>query len=198
LAVVFFLPYQFHLARHPPMVARLSALEQFMNNKYFKALAACVAFAGFMGTAEVCRAAISYDFEFPSAGESFVLTVPQLITTSAEFDPSAASTCIYQGGSCSADTKVDFHIGGGPDLDLVAFNPGSGAVFAVGSISSLGFETAYYKDQFGVDATLNVTEVADNISAVPEPSTWAMMLLGFGGVGFMAYRRKYKAALLAA
>lgn len=26
-------------------------------------------------------------------------------------------------------------------------------------------------------------------SAVPEPSTWAMMLLGFAGVGFMAYRR---------
>jgi hypothetical protein len=26
--------------------------------------------------------------------------------------------------------------------------------------------------------------------AVPEPSTWAMMLLGFAGVGFMAYRRK--------
>lgn len=27
-------------------------------------------------------------------------------------------------------------------------------------------------------------------TAVPEPSTWAMMLLGFAGVGFMAYRRK--------
>jgi hypothetical protein len=28
------------------------------------------------------------------------------------------------------------------------------------------------------------------VSAVPEPSTWAMMILGFAGVGFMAYRRK--------
>ncbi|MBA2402921.1 MAG: PEP-CTERM sorting domain-containing protein, partial [Bradyrhizobium sp.] len=28
------------------------------------------------------------------------------------------------------------------------------------------------------------------ISAVPEPSTWAMMILGFAGVGFMAYRRR--------
>jgi hypothetical protein len=26
--------------------------------------------------------------------------------------------------------------------------------------------------------------------AVPEPSTWAMMILGFAGIGFMAYRRK--------
>jgi PEP-CTERM motif len=35
-------------------------------------------------------------------------------------------------------------------------------------------------------------------SAVPEPSTWAMMILGFVGVGFMAYRRKSKPALMAA
>jgi hypothetical protein len=26
--------------------------------------------------------------------------------------------------------------------------------------------------------------------AVPEPSTWAMLLLGFSGLGFAAYRRK--------
>jgi hypothetical protein len=32
-----------------------------------------------------------------------------------------------------------------------------------------------------------------NVSAVPEPSTWAMMILGFAGVGFMAYRRRNKA-----
>jgi len=25
--------------------------------------------------------------------------------------------------------------------------------------------------------------------AVPEPSTWAMMLLGFAGLGFAGYRR---------
>jgi hypothetical protein len=33
--------------------------------------------------------------------------------------------------------------------------------------------------------------------AVPEPSTWAMLVLGFAGVGFMAYRRKSKPALMA-
>jgi PEP-CTERM motif len=27
-------------------------------------------------------------------------------------------------------------------------------------------------------------------SAVPEPSTWAMMILGFAGLGYMAYRRR--------
>jgi hypothetical protein len=32
------------------------------------------------------------------------------------------------------------------------------------------------------------------IGGVPEPSTWAMMILGFAGVGFMAYRRKSEPA----
>jgi hypothetical protein len=36
------------------------------------------------------------------------------------------------------------------------------------------------------------------ITPVPEPSTWAMMILGFAGVGFMAYRRRNQAAALAA
>jgi hypothetical protein len=43
------------------------------------------------------------------------------------------------------------------------------------------------------DVSLDLVSVA----AVPEPSTWAMMMLGFAGVGFMAYRRKSKPALLA-
>jgi len=29
-------------------------------------------------------------------------------------------------------------------------------------------------------------------SAVPEPATWAMMLTGFAGLGFVGYRHKRK------
>jgi hypothetical protein len=36
------------------------------------------------------------------------------------------------------------------------------------------------------------------VASVPEPSTWAMMILGFAGLGFMAYRRKAKPVLMAA
>ena len=38
----------------------------------------------------------------------------------------------------------------------------------------------------------------DVASAVPEPSTWAMMMLGFAGIGFMAYRRKSNLTMMAA
>jgi PEP-CTERM motif len=48
--------------------------------------------------------------------------------------------------------------------------------------------------QNGVGPVVQFDGVA---SAVPEPSTWAMIILGFAGVGFMAYRRKSKPVLVA-
>jgi hypothetical protein len=40
--------------------------------------------------------------------------------------------------------------------------------------------------------------IGNSVGAVPEPSTWAMMILGFGGLGFMAYRRKRNGTALSA
>jgi hypothetical protein len=37
-----------------------------------------------------------------------------------------------------------------------------------------------------------------HISAVPEPSTWAMMILGFAGISFLAHRRARQAKLASA
>jgi hypothetical protein len=34
------------------------------------------------------------------------------------------------------------------------------------------------------------------VAAVPEPSTWAMMVLGFAGVGFMTHRRRSQSSAL--
>ena len=33
------------------------------------------------------------------------------------------------------------------------------------------------------------------VAGVPEPSTWAMLILGFACIGFMAYRRKIKTSI---
>jgi hypothetical protein len=40
-------------------------------------------------------------------------------------------------------------------------------------------------------------QFTDPTAAVPEPSTWAMMILGFAAVGFMAYRRRSSAPSVA-
>jgi PEP-CTERM motif len=38
------------------------------------------------------------------------------------------------------------------------------------------------------DSSISTGAVA--ISAVPEPATWAMIIIGFAGMGFLSYRRK--------
>jgi len=75
-----------------------------------------------------------------------------------------------------------FFIGNG-GLTLTA--PSGDNVLYLGTVDAFGGSpngTGTYNDNTG-GFTLTV-------SAVPEPSTWAMMILGFFGIGFLAYRRK--------
>jgi len=46
---------------------------------------------------------------------------------------------------------------------------------------------------FTLNNEIHVQVGAGFASPVPEPSTWAMMILGFAGIGFIAYRRKQTA-----
>jgi hypothetical protein len=57
-----------------------------------------------------------------------------------------------------------------------------------------GLTSVTFNQVDGVDGAI----LAGLTVAVPEPSTWAMMILGFAGIGFMAYRRKSKPTLVAA
>jgi hypothetical protein len=44
------------------------------------------------------------------------------------------------------------------------------------------------------DVIQGQVNIPSGVGGVPEPSTWAMMILGFCGLGFMAYRRKPKSS----
>jgi hypothetical protein len=55
---------------------------------------------------------------------------------------------------------------------------------------------AIFQDSAGGVFSLDITGPS-NTPSVPEPSTWAMMILGFAGVGFMAYRRRNSALRVA-
>ena len=69
---------------------------------------------------------------------------------------------------------------------LADINAHAGGIFIIGFLDSTANaipatqESGAYPN--GVALTL--------ASAVPEPSTWAMMILGFAGVGYMTYRRR--------
>jgi hypothetical protein len=55
-----------------------------------------------------------------------------------------------------------------------------------------------YSDSGGCPCGSIAYQLVANISPIPETSTWAMLLIGFAGLGFVAHRRKSKPALMAA
>jgi PEP-CTERM motif len=68
-----------------------------------------------------------------------------------------------------------------------------GARASSATISSLGLTPGAYVFGWGSGAhadTFTIDVVASPPPAVPEPSTWAMMLIGFAGLGYAAARRK--------
>jgi len=72
--------------------------------------------------------------------------------------------------------------------------PGTGGLsplFQVAEINGTSVESVFIKD-----ASIGcVGDACVITTGVPEPSTWAMMILGFAGVGFMAYRRRTQSSL---
>jgi hypothetical protein len=88
---------------------------------------------------------------------------------------------------------ADFDVAGGGNANYRSILEGAtiGVTFANGATSNLTLS--------GFNANTNsYTFAGENVSAVPEPATWGMMLLGFGALGgTMRYRRKKGAAAFA-
>jgi PEP-CTERM motif len=80
--------------------------------------------------------------------------------------------------------------GGGVFITLDPF--GSTAVTANG-INDNGNVVGFYVNAAG--ATIGFESAPLGSTPIPEPSTWAMMLLGFAGLGFLGYRKTLKRTL---
>lgn len=73
----------------------------------------------------------------------------------------------------------------------------AGPVISSGADLSVSNTTSFYYNG-GTGVVSYDTVTATLAPAVPEPSTWAMMIPGFCGLGFLAYRRKSKPTMMAA
>ena len=90
------------------------------------------------------------------------------------------------GGVNSFDVDFGtFQLFGGSNLAAFDFDTYSATVIATGAITNLTFSFSHEPSYFYLD---NVS-VIGAMSAVPEPASWAMMLVGFAGAG-MALRRR--------
>ena len=69
--------------------------------------------------------------------------------------------------------------------NVVSGTEGNGSIAFLGTFSSISFTTSNYENWYGFT-------VGTAAEAVPEPSTWAMILLGFAGLGFAGNSRSNK------
>jgi hypothetical protein len=83
-----------------------------------------------------------------------------------------------------------------PVSETLTTSSGSAAIIASNTYDTptfefLGFQstTPFTSATFTGSLSFNIAEIEFQVG-VPEPSTWLMMILGFAGVGFMAYRRR--------
>jgi hypothetical protein len=77
-----------------------------------------------------------------------------------------------------------------PGTNCPCFNNGYASGFTAVS-SSTEMKIFDISQTFSIDGIVDNAQVyVEPALAVPEPSTWVMMILGFAGLGFMTYRRK--------
>lgn len=170
--------------------------------------------SGAQASADLSGDSIHVFYDFPTLGTIYqdqgLLTVPGNGALFANVVYSASGTQIsistnsigaaWQPGSFNG--LVFDVVSGSPDITGITLDPSSTATQAsisdasfTSSSATFNFQSELWQPNTGV--VYDLTFGTAGVGAVPEPSTWAMMILGFAGIGFMAYRRR-NAALSAA
>jgi hypothetical protein len=131
-------------------------------------------------------------------------------------DPNGTDTMIF--GINNNDEAVGSYVNSAGETEGFFFNPvgarwltisdpsaSATAAFGVdgttvNGLNDKGQLVGFYSDGTNVDGMLVTIppERSVGTQSVPEPSTWAMMLLGFAGLGFVGYRTSRKAVSSAA
>lgn len=136
----------------------------------------------------------------PSTPTGFTLSVPG--GTDSFTSDIAFHTSIQTSNSDAVIQAITGNAISGLTLSLFSGTPGSGTfITSAGAVGSGGEQQAsilhglvagnYYVEVSGTEnASPAFLGGSISVSAVPEPSTWAMMVLGFFGLGFLGYRRK--------
>jgi hypothetical protein len=162
--------------------------------------AAAIAFALALGTVAPASAA-TYNFSFTETSELFGSDILNGMGTFTTSGPALS----IGGQTAFAITGISGEVNGSPILAAVGtigdyyttgphFLDGSGVNFTTqagltGNFFNQSNNGLYRVNALDPFATGYVSASSSLVAAVPEPSTWAMLVLGFAGIGFMAYRK---------
>jgi hypothetical protein len=128
---------------------------------------------------------IFVEIKLTSGGNTYQLTTDDpLVVANSPYSPitSLPPNNLYAHGASQNAVQVYLQSANGPvDIGVIEL-----AQHAIGPVAVSYYQSLPGGLQGSVDA-----------GAVPEPSTWSMLLLGFAGLGFAGYRRSLKAAAVA-
>jgi hypothetical protein len=138
----------------------------------------------------------SFSISFPAPNaQSYDLAFINSLTSPYDY--------VYFGYNTVSKTFVPASVGGGAG----SFS----GILAGGQADTTGIETGFFIDPLasqggtGADGAAvgylpytEATAVSFVVTAVPEPSTWAMLILGFFGLALVAYRRRDQVSSLIA
>ena len=112
------------------------------------------------------------------------------------FNPGALYTLSFYAAGSALDgvgvNPFDITFVGATTADTTSFTPLAG-LYQYNSLSFTATAASVTIGFIGTGTSGNLVTGLDDLlitSAVPEPATWAMMLLGFGGIGFMLRNRR--------
>ncbi|MDN3275970.1 PEP-CTERM sorting domain-containing protein [Frankia sp. RB7] len=137
--------------------------------------------------------ASGYNFHIGSTGPNFESVLLPVLngTSSYTIILPDGSTFVVQPGSVFDFTDLAAWVNGVAGFRVLGIDPSS----AVNPFDPNAFVTGL---TFVADGQFTGTMDPIYTAAVPEPSTWAMMICGLFGTGFFASRRKSKPTLMAA
>jgi len=164
-------------------------------------------FSGSGGTAPTSAVSGSFSYDYDVATSLFTLTAFNLTIGPNAYTLASDVRGVYidsygliiggrwsQNGSAVEGNTNDFAI------SIDGFNPMTGTnSYGIGNVSTANGFTLYYSVANNSGTFSSTTDGVTRVqnlpaalpAAVPEPATWAMMLLGFGGIGF-AMRKQRK------
>jgi hypothetical protein len=109
---------------------------------------------------------------------------------------------VSMGSSCTDSHQTFDFVFTNEDITKVTVDPSSSPDFLPATFGSHTGLTLLGPNEFTIDvtgenpaflATLVIDVTTNGMTPVPEPSTWALMLLGFAGLGFAGWRRMAQA-----
>jgi hypothetical protein len=138
----------------------------------------------------------SSDFAFNSATTAGLAAQALLdqvfINDVSAFDDNPTLTFGCEGAVSLCQTAVPYGVSG-PNLSVrfaLNFSPSAGSADRVSDLS--------FAANFPDNNQFNYAIFSRSTSAIPEPATWAMMLIGFGAVGYSMRRSRNRRTTLAA